>query len=251
MRLFLLPFLALGLLAACGREAEQTPQAAVQDAAYAAPPTIASVARAPDGGLAISGSAEPGERIRLIEMDGTAHGVTAGEDGAFSLTLPATAAQDRLISVNVQRADRAVSADGWLFSPAAAPERALMLRPGGASLPVGAAPLLATVDVDAGGGAAVSGVTEPNEEVEVRIDGVRSGTTQADASGRWSLALRTPLSAGQHRILAVSSNQLERTVDLAAVRPTAPFETSVLDGAIRIAWALPGGGAQTTYLLTD
>lgn len=250
MRRLLVPFLALGLLAGCSREPEEAPQTAVQNAAYATPPAIRSVT-AGAGGLEISGLAEAGERIRLIEMDGTAHGVTAGENGAFSLTLPATGPQDRLIAVNVQRAGRAVSADGWLFSPASAPERAVMLRPGGASLPVGQAPLIAAIDVDGAGGVAVSGVTEPGVEVEVRVDGVRSGRAQADPTGRWSLALETPLAAGQHRFLAVSSSQLERTVDLAAVRPATPLETAAFEGGVRVAWALPGGGAQTTYILLD
>ena len=251
MRRLLVPFLALGLLAGCGREPEEAPQTSVQNAAYATPPSIRSVTAAPGGGLEITGLAEAGERIRLIEMDGTAHGVTAGEDGGFNLTLPAAGPQDRLIAVNVQRAGRAVSADGWLFSPAAAPERAVMLRPGGASLPVGEAPLIAAIDVDGAGGVAVSGVTEPGAEVELRVDGARSGVAQADATGRWSLALEAPLAAGQHRFLAVSSSQRERTVDLAAVRPAAPVETTPFDGGVRVAWALPGGGAQTTYLLLD
>ena len=248
MRRLLVPILAIGLVAGCGREPETAPEAPVRDAAYATPPVISSVS-VTGGGLTISGLAEAGERVRLIEMDGTAHGVTAGDDGAFSLTLPGAGPQDRLVAVNVQRAGRAVSADGWLFSPAAAPERAIMLRPGGASLPVGPAPLLAAVDVDGAGGVAHSRVTEPNEEVEVRIDGARVGAASADAAGRWSLALEAPQPAGPHRILAVSSTQVERTVDLTAVRPSTPLEASASDGVVRIAWALPGGGAQTTYLL--
>lgn len=249
MRLNLIPLIAVLTVAGCGGGAREAEAPAAQQDAYVSPPAVTTVRASETGALAITGSAEAGERIRLIEMNGTAHGVTADDQGDFELILNGAAPADRLFSVNVQRGGQAIPADGWLLSPAAAPERAVMLRPGGASLPVGRAPLLAVVDVDAGGGVALSGVAEPGAEVEVRIDGLRQGSTEADAAGRWSLVPGATLTAGEHRVLVIAGTQIEHTLDLTPVRPTGPVQTATVPGALRVAWGLPGGGAQTTFVL--
>ncbi|WP_296820606.1 hypothetical protein [Brevundimonas sp.] len=250
MRLTLFPLLAmLAVLTGCSGGAREAEAPAAEDDAYASPPAVTAVRLSDTGGLTVIGSAEPGERIRLIEMNGTAHGVTTDARGVFELSLNADGAADRLFSVNVQRAGQAIPADGWLMSPAAAPERAVMLRPGDASLPVGPAPLLAVVDVDAGGGVALSGVAEPGAEVEVRIDGVRQGVTEADATGRWSLTPSATLPAGEHRVLVIADVQVEHALDLTPIRPTGPMQTEAVPSGLRIAWGLPGGGAQTTFLI--
>lgn len=236
-------------LAACGGESAPAADATQDAPAYAAPP-VATHVELQDGQVVVAGRAGPGERVRLIEMDGTAHGVTADDRGLFAISLPGASPQDRLFNLSVERAGQSVSSDGWLFSPGSAPQRALMLRAGGASLPVGPAPLLAVVDVDGGGGVAVSGVASADQSVTVSLDGRPAAEARADSQGRWFAVLSAATTPGPHRIAAVAGDQREdRMIDLTLVRSDGAISAAPNDTGIRIAWALPGGGAQTTLLL--
>lgn len=252
MRLLFPPLLALLLAAACGQAPPTAPEEHARASVYVPPPTVLAVEAEGGGSVVIRGRAAPDERVRLIEMDGTAHGVTAGADGRFSLAMPSPRPTDRLISLNAQRTGQSVSSDGWLFSPATAPERAVMLRPGGPSRPVGSAPLLATLDIDAGGGAALGGAATPGQELQVRINGANRGRPVSGPDGVWTLVLGSPLAAGEQRIQVIGpESQVDRTITPLFVRPGASLESATVQGAIRVAWALPGGGAQTTYILQD
>lgn len=237
------------LLAAC------TPDAAPTDVeadapAYTAPPVADRVLAGEAGQVTAEGRAGPDERVRVIQMDGTAHGVTADGAGNFSISVPAASAADRLFNLSVDRSGQSVSSDGWLFSPMAAPSRAVMLRIGGASLPVGPAPLLAVVDMDAGGGVALSGRADPGTTVHVTVDGEAMGTAQADQGGRWFVVLTSTVTPGLHRLVASAGDQqMARDVMLVPQHGEGPLEASPVDGAVRIAWALPGGGSQTTWIL--
>lgn len=236
-------------IAACSGEAAAPTDAADDAPAYAAPPVATHVA-VEGGRVVVNGRAGPGERVRLIEMDGAAHGVTADDSGDYAISLPGTAPADRLYNLSVERAGQSVSSDGWLFSPAAAPERAVMLRAGGASLPVGPAPLLAVVDIDSGGGMAASGRADADEDVALSIDGRTVARVRADGEGRWFAVLSATAPAGSHRLAAVAGDRREeRTVEVASVRPAAAIEPTAIEGAVRVAWALPGGGYQTTLIL--
>lgn len=237
------------LLAACNGEAAPEADASAEAPAYAAPP-VATQVRLEAGRAVVTGRAGPDERVRLIEMDGTAHGVTADADGAFSISLPGAGAGDRLYNLSVERAGQSVSSDGWLFSPASAPERAVMLRPGGASLPVGPAPLLAVVDIDSGGGVALAGVAEGDQDVSLSLDGRTVARVRADEEGRWFSVLSSAVTPGLHRLGATAGNQRdEREVEVAAIRPAGAIETAPATDGVRVAWSLPGGGAQTTLIL--
>lgn len=240
----------IGLVAAaCGGEVAPAADTAADAPAYAAPP-VATQVSVESGRVVVSGRAGPGERVRLIEMDGTAHGVTADDQGLFSISMPDTAASDRLYNLSVERAGQSVSSDGWLFSPAASPGRAVMLRAGGASLPVGPAPLLAVVDIDSGGGVALSGRAGGGEDVTVTLDGRSVGRVRADADGRWFTVLAAAVSGGGHRVGASVGERSEaRDIDVSAVRPAGAIEVAPLSDALRVAWSLPGGGAQTTLIL--
>ena len=236
-------------LAGCTGEAAPAADASADAPAYAAPP-VATHVGVEGGRVVVSGQAGPDERVRLIEMDGTAHGVTADAEGRFSISLPGTGASDRLYNLSVERAGQSVSSDGWLFSPGSAPERAVMLRPGGASLPVGAAPLLAVVDIDSGGGVAVAGVAEGDQDVAISLDGRTVARVRADDQGRWFSVLSSAVTPGAHRLGAAAGDlRDEREVEIAAVRPAGAIETAPVAGGVRVAWSLPGGGAQTTLIL--
>lgn len=236
-------------LCACTGETAAPADAATDEPAYAAPP-VASHVEVQGGRVVVTGRAGPGERVRLIDMGGAAHGVTADDAGDYAISLPGTAAADRLYNLSVERAGQSVSSDGWLFSPAAAPERAVMLRAGGASLPVGPAPLLAVVDVDSGGGMAASGLAEPQAEVALSLDGRTVSRVRADAEGRWFSVLSATTSTGPHRLVAVSGERRDqRDIEVAPARPASAIESSATAEGLRVAWALPGGGYQTTLIL--
>lgn len=236
-------------LAGCTGETAPLADAAADTPAYAAPP-VATHVGVEAGRVVVSGRAGPDERVRLIEMDGTAHGVTADDQGVFSISLPGTSAADRLYNLSVERAGQSISSDGWLFSPGAMPERAVMLRPGGASLPVGPAPLLAVVDIDSGGGVALAGVAGNGDEVELALDGRTVARVRADDQGRWFAVLNSAVAPGLHRLAAaVGDRREEREIDVSAARPEGAIQTAALPGGVRVDWSLPGGGAQTTLIL--
>ena len=237
------------VLVACSPDTAPT-ESTAETPAYTAPPVALGVQARGSGDLVIEGRAGPDERVRVIQLDGTAHGVTADAAGVFAISVPGGPRADRLFNLSVDRSGQSVSSDGWLFSPEAAPERAVMLRVGGASLPVGPAPLLAVVDMDGGGGVAVSGLADPGATVAVAVDGERRGSVTAGPDGRWSLVLTSTLAQGPHRITA-SAGELRdsRDVVLVSQTPSTALESASVDGAIRVAWSLPGGGSQTTWIL--
>lgn len=237
------------LLAACSPDAAPTDVAPAAPA-YAAPPVAHRVQADGSGAITVIGRAGPDERVRLIQMDGTAHGVTADAAGVFAVTVPGGADADRLFNLSVERAGQSVSSDGWLFSAAIAPARAVMLRVGGASLPVGAAPLLAVVDMDAGGGVAMSGLAQAGEMVRVAVDGQMRGQVRAGPDGRWFTVLAATVTPGEHQVtVTVGERREQRLLSLVPVRSNGALETAQVDGAVRVAWALPGGGSQTTWIL--
>lgn len=238
------------LIGACSQDPTQTTDSELTQPAYAAPPVASAVEVSSQGGLTVRGQAGPDERVRLIQMDGTAHGVTAGGDGAFAIVVPGVTATNLLFNLSVERAGQSVSSDGWLFSPAAAPTRAVMLRAGGASRPVGAAPLLATIDMDPGGGVALAGRAEPGAMVSINIDGQARGRAEAGEDGVWFMVLTSAVPAGPHTLVARAGEEEARAeLNLAPSRPEGALETVAVPSGVRIAWGLPGGGSQTTWVL--
>src|SRR5690606_32333366 len=105
----LLSGLAVLALAACSDSDRPPTAATLEGAAYAVPPRVTAVRADGHGGLVVEGRAEPDERVRLIEMDGSAHGAEAEADGRFTVPAPGGAGQDRLLAVDVQRAGRSVA----------------------------------------------------------------------------------------------------------------------------------------------
>ena len=250
MRDLAIAVLAGAVLAGCTPDGAVPTDTPSDQPAYAAPPVASRVEADGSGGMIIIGQAGPDERVRLIQIDGTAHGVTADGGGAFAVEVPEGGRVDRLFNLSVERGGQSVSSDGWLFSPGAAPERAVLLRPGGATLPVGPAPLLAVVDMDGGGGVAAAGLAGADEMVNVAVDGRPTGAVRAGPDGRWFLVLSAALNPGSHQITAsVADRRDQRSLTMEPVRPDGALEVSTVDGAVRVAWALPGGGSQTTWIL--
>ena len=238
--------------AACERRDERpaAPElTAAERAGYLPAPEVTQVVRGPGGGLMVHGRSKPGGRIRATTPTGEAYGATASADGRFAVELPALDTP-MLASVSVEERGRSTLAEGWLFIPPAEPGRAALLRPGAAAWVFGAEPgLLAAVDYDADGGAAVAGKAEPDKPVRAFIDGALAGEVRSDAQGRYSLRL-SRVAPGAHTVRVVAGEEtMERTLTLAVGGPSRTYAAAREPEGWRVDWTAPGGGVQSTILV--
>lgn len=245
------------LLAACDGPppAQTAPRAEIDDPAangFLVPPTPTGVA-SQAGGLLLSGAALPGATVRLATPGGEARTALADAAGAWRVALP-PAGEVRLFGLSMTKDGRAVQAEGYL---AVTPEgQAFLLRSGAGAQAIGVAPgrvALLALDVDAEGGAAVSGVAASNAMVRVSVDGRMQGEGKAGSNGAFSVALTEPAAAGS-RVVSVSGVDGEdaRTLQLGppGAIPTPPFAAHRAEGGWRVDWMTPGGGVQSTTLLS-
>jgi hypothetical protein len=259
--------LALSLgLAACGPGASGTgsadagrpvPQPAAKPVAaaagYLAPPDLGA-ARRTSAGLVLQGQAPPGATVNLASPEGIRLSTTAAADGRWSLTLPAPAAP-AMFALSAVLGQRTLRAEGAvLVLPEPGPP-GLLLRAGFAAVPLGAPaspPVVAALDYDRGGGAAVAGLTRPMTRVRLSVDGAAAGLSQADELGRFAvLAANRPLAPGRRR-LQIDADPGQTEVEVTVSRPEtlgrAVYRAVRQDGAWRIDWSPSGGGVQTTVV---
>jgi hypothetical protein len=250
---------ALTALAACERgdprpaapAASATASAAGEATAYQAPPLPTAVVGAPGGPVTVKGRASPGVRVRAGSPDGAAYGTTAGEDGVFTLDLPAARAP-RLFALSAEEGTRSVPGEGWLFIPPDDPRRAVLLRPGAAGVPVSRESLIAVVDYDAGGGAAVAGHAPANAAVKLYLDGAEAADAKADRTGAYATRLTARVTPGAHLLRAVAGGQsVERSISFAPGAAQGLFSAEREPAGWRVAWSPPGGGVQTTVVITE
>lgn len=242
-------------LAGCGRPADPgavVPLSEAERAGYLPGPVVIAVVAAPDGAPLVRGRARPSGRIRATLPSGEAYGATADSRGRFELALPAGPGAV-LTAISAEDGGRSTPTEGWLFAPSGDFGHAVMLRAGTTSRALASrAPLIAVVDFDAAGGAGVSGRSPGPGEVRLFVDGAPAGSTQSDSEGRYSLRLAPP-APGAHRLRAVAGDIAEeRILDFTAppAPPTGPFSATRTTGAWRVDWSTPGGGLQSTYILT-
>ncbi|HYF22719.1 MAG TPA: hypothetical protein VD929_04905 [Caulobacteraceae bacterium] len=242
----------LSALGACGDdEAPAAPGRPVAaGAGYAAPPLPLGVEPALGGGVLVRGRAAPEARIRALTTAGSAYGATAAASGAFVLELPASPAP-RLIALSAQEKGRSVHGEGWLFVPPDAPGRGVVLNPGAAATPLAGAGLIAAVDYDAGGGAAVAGLAAPRAAVKVWIDGAEAAEGFTDETGAYGLRAEGRVPPGDHEVRVQAGERSAAVrVRLAAAAPGEQFMASRDPLGWRVGWRTPGGGAQTTVVLS-
>jgi hypothetical protein len=219
---------------------------------YPSPPELTGVAKVPGGGLQLSGVAAPAVAVRLATPSGAAGLTNADADGHWRLVVPKSASP-QLFSLSMAEGGRVAQAAGYLFvAPGGAAAR---LRAGGGSslLDDGAArPSLQTLDYDDKGAATLAGRAGPGESVSLRVDGVGRGQGQADADGRFVLALNMPLTPGDHDFdLASPSGEVDvhASINGLAELGTSLFAAAPVGGGWRVDWLTPGGGEQTTLIL--
>lgn len=197
--------------------------------------------------------ATPGVAVRLATPSGTATFAKAGADGKWRMDLPASP-EPRLFGLSMSSGGRVVQSIGYLF---VAPDgQAARLRAGGGSevvQPPGRGLGILVVDYDNQRATTLSGHARPGALVSLRVDGIERGQATADAAGRFIMPLNQPLSAGLHRLdLAGSDGEVEAPAAISPpVRLTSvPFRASRSGDGWRIDWLTPGGGEQTTLLLS-
>jgi hypothetical protein len=229
------------------------------EAGYLAPPAVSAVQVA-GGRIVIEGAGPRGDRVRLVEAGGGAYGGTVGADGRWRLEAP-RGEGPRLYTVSALGDGRTLQAEGRLL---VLPDgRALLLRPGHGALPVGGgsgagAPRITSVDVASDGAAAVSGFARPGARAVTLVDGapppenVVVGQGAADADGRFAIILAGPLPPGAHALVVNTPDGVARaevTVAAAADPGARALVAERQPQGWRIAWRLPRGGVQTTYVL--
>jgi len=136
------------------------------------------------------------------------------------------------------------------------------LRAGSGALEPGAAPRgelrISAIDFDppreaAPVAAVVSGSAPPNRDVDILVDGVPRARVAAGSDGRFEAALDGPIAVGSHEVTArEAGRQSGATIDLDSSAPLgrSPISARSISGGWRIDWRTPGGGEQSTLLLT-
>ncbi len=250
--------LTASALAACGRKGAEAligaqPDPTRAEARYLDPPQVLAVRGRAGESLVLEGRASPDSRIRAVTPDNKAYGATADHKGRFSLEIPPSN-QPLVIALSEGEGRNMLQAEGWLFVPPDDPDRAVMLRAGAPARPLAdGAGLIAATDFDSAGGAGVSGVAAPNTEVEVSLDGGAAVHVQSDARGVYAarLGVDHPIAAGTHQVKVTTHGQsLDRSLQFAAGTASQIVSASKEAGGWRLVWMMPGGGSQTTFVLT-
>ena len=248
--------IALVLLAACrGKAPAAAPgaEAAAHDAGYVAPPRV-DQARAGAAGVALSGAAVAGAKVRLATPAGEAMFATADPRGRWTISLP-PAAEPRIFGLSAAAGGRSAQAQGYvLVTPDG---QAALLRAGAAAERIGAPRKtgLSAIDFDRGGGLLVSATVPPGATVILDIDGRQAAQpARANAQGAYqaSLGSPTPIKAGAHQ-LKISGDGFadQATVQVTPAAPLAdgPLRSQLTSAGLRVDWMTPGGGVQSTILV--
>jgi len=238
-------------LAACGRTPPRAASAPSPSAStdYAIPPAATSV-RADAGGVTLSGTAQPGVRVRLGAPGGDAVFTPADATGRWRLRLPPSG-ETRIFGLSEKVGARQAQGQGYVV---VTPEgRGALLRAGSGAIRLDARPAaaLGAVDFDNEDGVVISGTAPASTLVFLRIDGRQLAEARVDAGGRYNILLTQPLH-GAHALEVAGDTFLSTgRVEVSRAAPLAagPVRSQLTRGGRRIDWLTPGGGVQTTVLL--
>jgi hypothetical protein len=230
-----------------------TPPERSAEAAYRPPPVLTAATVLPGGRVRLSGLAGAGDRVRLASPTGAAVYASAGRNGAWSLVLAAPATP-RLFGLAMIENGHPIQSEGYV---AVTPEGTVaQLRAGAGAVVLGpprTEPAILAVDFDSKGGAVVSGRATPRALVDLWVDGARRARVAAGPSGSFSAPLEEPLEFADHRLEIVDGArraQAQSRLTLADPPANGPYRATLSPAAWRIDWMTPGGGLQTTLLLT-
>lgn len=231
--------LASGAAACSPNPPERTTSDAQAAREWARPPVIDQVERTGPA-LAISGVADAGARVVLRGDDGAAFAATADSRGEFEIRLPAPAGH-LLLRAETQIGQDAAPSPDRLLVIAAGQGPIAVLRPGGATRRLDAAPVLGAIDSDGRMRLASGRVPAGTAAVEVQSGG-ETVQVVPDASGRWSVILAASDGSDHIRVAGRDfpwPGEAAGSGDLTVER---------MESGWRIRWAGPGGARQTTWL---
>lgn len=231
--------LAVGAAACSPTAPEQAAGEAEATREWARPPVIERVARA-GSGLSVSGVAAAETRVVLRGDDGAAFAATADSRGRFEIQAPAPAGHLLLRPETQVGQDAAPSPDRLLIL-AGGQGPIVVLRPGGATRRLDAAPQLGAIDSDGRMRLASGRVAAGTAMVEVQSGGETIQVTP-DAQGRWSVIL--PPRDGPDTIRVAGRDFLWPGEAPASQQ----LVVERLETGWRIRWTGPGAARQTTWL---
>ena len=245
--------------AACGRPGpfparQAQASAETPDPGYRAVPVVNAVAKAPDGGVSLSGRALPSSPVRMVSSTGSPIETRADGSGVWTAPL-GPVSEPAVYRLTEEAGGQTVEAEGFVAVLPGVPTVAVLRAGLGAQVvrSAGKEPLkILAVDYDVAGAAVVSGIARASSPVRVLVDGQPSIEGAAGPDGRFSLTLPKPLPPGAHRLQALTPLAMaEAEVVMTPPAPPkdAPYQAQALPFGWRVDWITPGGGAQTTLLL--
>ena len=245
-----------GFVAACHPGPAKTNSDNVQklmDNGYSPAPVVNEVTQSGPGMLTVKGQALPDGRVRFILGPQRAIGVTADSKGRFSADLPADP-KGSVFDLLMEDRGRLMHAEGRLFVPPGQPAKAIIMRPGAASLPVARQPEgIAVLDYDAAGALAVSGRVAPKTAVDVIVNGQLRGAQPISAGDGAYTAMTQMLPAPGDSpttlniVIEAGGATWKRDVMVSRPADGGDHVTLIPEGW-RVDWKVPGGGVQTTLV---
>ena len=203
------------------------------------PPLIERVDHA-GAALVVRGVAPPGARVVLRGDDGAALAATADDRGRFEIRIEAPSGH-LLLGPETQIGQDAVPSPDQLLILDAGRGPVVVLRPGGPTRRLDAAPPLGAIDSDGRMRLASGRAVPGTRAVEVQGGG-ETVQVAPDAAGRWSVILGPGFGPAQVRIGG-------RGFDWPGVGPEADgLAVERLPSGWRIGWSGPSGGRQSTWL---
>ncbi|MFJ0386293.1 Ig-like domain-containing protein [Bordetella bronchiseptica] len=157
-----------------------------------ASPSLTVREDAASGRATVTGQAEPGAAVRVVFPNGEAQTVTAGSDGAYSVTSAADMVAGEITAV-------AADASGNQSAPA----RTVFADAVDKTAP--AAPTLALNEAAASGRLTVSGRTEPGASVRVTFPDGETVTVTAKADGTYTATSRADMIGGNVTVVATDT----------------------------------------------
>ena len=221
------------------------------EAAYLALPGVTAAQRIAGKSITLKGQADAGARVRLAAPTGDALFAVADAKGTWVIDLP-DSGEVQLYGLSMIVAGRTVQSEGYVAVMPGGQIVRLRAGAGAVFLAGGSGRLrILAVDYDRNGGAMISGRASPGANLVLRVDGLEA-QGQADDQGRYSIAASQPLSAQTHQILVGGDGEATATIDAAKALPLDQAPMRALRTALgwRIDWVTPGGGMQTTLILS-
>lgn len=231
--------MAAGAAACSPAPPEQVKERVEPVADWTRPPVVEGVERT-GSSLVVSGVAEPEARVVLRSDEGAAFAATADSRGGFEIGLPAPS-EHLVLRPETQIGQDAAPSPDRLLILAAARGPIAMLRPGGPTRRLDAAPVLGAVDSD-GRMRLASGRAAPRTtSVEVQSGG-ETVQVAPDPQGRWSVILAPHEGPDQIRVAG------QDFVWPGQAPPSRGVTVERMETGWRIGWTGPGNARQSTWL---